>query len=659
MFVTIKASKIIFLVRFTFSSGFNSQIEIMMLFNNILLFFSAVTSRREFIIFFHRVAIIILLFSVVICYNSSGCLSIYDWKGIYSGLFHSIAVIYSLALYIYIVGATILLLSVFSTKLNSQPVEHLNVAFSNLKDYLKGVYHYHRNVWIGIDASQLTKLMLLIVLILLMSYNLLIFSEELLKEYQLTLAILSEFKPIKSFIDLHKKENKLLLTEWLTKRDSIYCVVKKGTEDFYVNWGYTFLSHLDLGEYEVHILRVWSHAPGGLVINFAGDIPDSHYFKINKPCLTWPDANWVVGNLDDKYDGRDIWDTFAVYSRGNEVIKLKKKNLLSEISLPDTPQMTIEAMPTNKLELVKLGKRIGGLTGVYRIINKVTNTSYIGSALNLGKKICNISLVNMKDLSPGSMEATKHYYSSSKTPVIEAITKYGQLNFKIEILTCCFPEDCAMLESHYIEKFNPSYNINKRPILELLPGVVSGEPLVNVVTVERPTNSYEESKDVSLLNKPIFYHLNGKNLELLKGLILDDNQNKAGIYRWINRSNSKSYIGSSTNLGDTFIYYYDLVKRGVLEGKNEKIEKALIKYGLSNFIFEVIKHNNLEELKKYEEYYVSKLNPGYNINKPNQSTKEGLINHNLQIVETNPELTPTVGEENRAFQQWLLYLSDR
>ena len=43
-----------------------------------------------------------------------------------------------------------------------------------------------------------------------------------------------------------------------------------------------------------------------------------------------------------------------------------------------------------------------------------------------------------------------------------------------------------------------------------------------------------------------------KDIKNQKSIILKDNKNKAGIYRWINLINSKIYIGSAIDLRTRF-----------------------------------------------------------------------------------------------------------
>ena len=50
-----------------------------------------------------------------------------------------------------------------------------------------------------------------------------------------------------------------------------------------------------------------------------------------------------------------------------------------------------------------------------------------------------------------------------------------------------------------------------------------------------------------------------KNADTQKLEILQENKNKSGIYRWINKINGKTYVGSAINLYSRFSVYYSLL----------------------------------------------------------------------------------------------------
>ena len=81
--------------------------------STLLLLVNAVTLRRERSILFNRVAILILLYSGIICYDSLNIISLDTVIGIYGGLFHSTYITHSFALFLCIIGAIVLQLTVY------------------------------------------------------------------------------------------------------------------------------------------------------------------------------------------------------------------------------------------------------------------------------------------------------------------------------------------------------------------------------------------------------------------------------------------------------------------------------------------------------------------------------------------------------------------
>lgn len=113
--------------------------------------------------------------------------------------------------------------------------------------------------------------------------------------------------------------------------------------------------------------------------------------------------------------------------------------------------------------------------------------------------------------------------------------------------------------------------------------------------------------NISELKKPIVKYINA---DADKVNIFADNRNKIGIYRWINNLNGKTYVGSSNNLSVRFYSYYSLRS---LAKSNRPMERALLKYGFSNFSLEILEYCNLDNLLEIEQYYLDILKPDYNI----------------------------------------------
>lgn len=92
--------------------------------------------------------------------------------------------------------------------------------------------------------------------------------------------------------------------------------------------------------------------------------------------------------------------------------------------------------------------------------------------------------------------------------------------------------------------------------------------------------------------------------------ILANNRNKVGIYRWINKINGNTYIGSSVNISVKMYTYYSLRS---LAKSNRLIDRALLKYGFSNFALEILEYTYKNNVLEREQYYMDLFKPQYNI----------------------------------------------
>ena len=87
-----------------------------------------------------------------------------------------------------------------------------------------------------------------------------------------------------------------------------------------------------------------------------------------------------------------------------------------------------------------------------------------------------------------------------------------------------------------------------------------------------------------------------------------------GVYSIKNLINGKFYIGSSQNIQRRKYYHFSLLKRGC--HKNFRLQQAINKYGLENFVFEILEICELPILIDKEQEWIDKFwNDGmlYNI----------------------------------------------
>jgi len=105
-----------------------------------------------------------------------------------------------------------------------------------------------------------------------------------------------------------------------------------------------------------------------------------------------------------------------------------------------------EGSPLNKLR-AKVWYENKGKTGIYRLVNRITNKSYVGSSLDLGN-------------------STNYYFNFQRWTkpnkenyiLVKALKKYELINFNLEILTYCSAEELELKKLDYIQQLKPQYN---------------------------------------------------------------------------------------------------------------------------------------------------------------------------------------------------------
>ena len=118
----------------------------------------------------------------------------------------------------------------------------------------------------------------------------------------------------------------------------------------------------------------------------------------------------------------------------------------------------------------------------------------------------------------------------------------------------------------------------------------------------------EEEKNKLIITPVVTYH----NAEHDKKAILMDSKGKSGIYRWTNTLTGKFYIGSAVELNRRLQYYYNIKYMTNYKSKSV-IYFALLKYGHASFKFDILEYCNKENVISREQYYITCLNPDYNI----------------------------------------------
>lgn len=96
---------------------------------------------------------------------------------------------------------------------------------------------------------------------------------------------------------------------------------------------------------------------------------------------------------------------------------------------------------------------------------------------------------------------------------------------------------------------------------------------------------------------------------------------KTGIYKIINISNNKYYIGSSKDIETRLSSHFRSLKKG--RHVNNHLQSSFNKYGENNFITEIVEECNIKDLLLREQYYLDIGNWNKMYNKTTKSTGGG------------------------------------
>lgn len=120
-----------------------------------------------------------------------------------------------------------------------------------------------------------------------------------------------------------------------------------------------------------------------------------------------------------------------------------------------------------------------------------------------------------------------------------------------------------------------------------------------------------------------------------------------GIYRFLNKINNKSYIGQSVNIEQRYKDHVSRAFNSKSDEYNSLIHKAIRKYGLNNFSFEILEECKKEELNEKEKFWIKQYNSfdnGYNLTtggNQQEATKkfDDIFIKNIQQILLNSNIT--------------------
>lgn len=101
----------------------------------------------------------------------------------------------------------------------------------------------------------------------------------------------------------------------------------------------------------------------------------------------------------------------------------------------------------NKLEILEFVK---GKSGIYMWTNKLNNKKYIGSSVNLRRRVLEYYNVN-------------RLLNEKSMTINVALLKYGYHNFSFTVLEFCSLDSLMSKEKYYFEVYNPEYNVLNTP----------------------------------------------------------------------------------------------------------------------------------------------------------------------------------------------------
>ena len=102
-----------------------------------------------------------------------------------------------------------------------------------------------------------------------------------------------------------------------------------------------------------------------------------------------------------------------------------------------------------KKEKINILKENSDKSGIYEWNNLITGKSYIGSAMNLKKRLKDYFSINYLN----------KVLSKNKSLISSSLLKHGYDNFKLNILEYCDKSILLNREQHYIDTLHPKYNI--------------------------------------------------------------------------------------------------------------------------------------------------------------------------------------------------------
>jgi hypothetical protein len=128
-------------------------------------------------------------------------------------------------------------------------------------------------------------------------------------------------------------------------------------------------------------------------------------------------------------------------------VRLFSTNKTDDSSKSSSDLMVFSNADKDKLAILNY---IKGKTGIYMWTNKLNGKKYVGSSVNLRRRLLEYYNVN-RMLNEKSM------------PINQSLLKYGYQSFSLTILEFCNIDSLVSREKHFFDIHSPEYNILKTP----------------------------------------------------------------------------------------------------------------------------------------------------------------------------------------------------
>jgi group I intron endonuclease len=123
-----------------------------------------------------------------------------------------------------------------------------------------------------------------------------------------------------------------------------------------------------------------------------------------------------------------------------------------------------------------------------------------------------------------------------------------------------------------------------------------------------------KNRNISSVSSPVVPVKAYINVDTQRREILAENKGKSGIYKWTNKINGKTYIGSAINIPERLCHYYSKKHMETqLKMGRSAIFSGILKHGIAKFKLEILVYCSQKKCIKLEQKYFNLLKPEYNL----------------------------------------------